>query len=184
MRKLIAGFNLSLDGYCDHTLGIPDDDLHEHYNDLLRNADTLLYGRITYELMESYWPLIVNEPTGNKAEDDFAVLIDNISKILYSRTRDEVRWKNTELKRELVKEEVQALKSQPGKNILAGSRSMIAALTRLDLIDEYQLCIMPMIAGSGLEFFADMKQRVDLTLTNTKTFTSGAIVLYYEPKRK
>ena len=88
---------MTLDGYCDHTAGIADEEIHEHYNDVLRNAGTLIYGRITYQLMESYWPAIVKDPTGNKPMDDFAVLIDDISKIVYSRTLNDVSWKNSTL---------------------------------------------------------------------------------------
>src|SRR6516225_1271152 len=120
MRKLIAAINMTLDGYCDHTAITPDDEFQDHYNELLRGADTILWGRITYELMEEYWPLLAKDPSGNKPMDDFAVLADNLTKILYSRTRSNVTWKNTFLKTEIVKEEIAALKKQPGKNILAG----------------------------------------------------------------
>jgi len=122
MRKIIAAINMTLDGFCDHTAGIADDELHEHYNELLSNADTLLFGRITYQLMEGYWPTVVENPTGNKPTDEFAVLIDNISKIVFSRTLKNVDWRNTTLKREVTKEEVLALKQQAGKNILVGSQ--------------------------------------------------------------
>src|SRR5688572_1633590 len=121
MRKLIAGINMTLDGFCDHTAMTADDELHQHYNELLRNADTLIYGRITYQLMESYWPAIVKNPTGNNPTDEFAVLIDNISKIVFSRTLKNVSWKNTKLKKEIVKEEISELKRQEGKNIFVGS---------------------------------------------------------------
>src|SRR2546423_715472 len=84
MRKLIAAINMTLDGFCDHTAANPDDELMEHYNDLMTSADTLLYGRITYELMKSYWPSLVKNPSGNKPDDEFAILMDNISKIVYS----------------------------------------------------------------------------------------------------
>jgi dihydrofolate reductase len=84
MRKLIAAINMTLDGFCDHTAMIADDEMHQHYNELLRSADALIYGRITYQLMESYWPTVVKNPTANKPEDEFAVLIDNISKIVFS----------------------------------------------------------------------------------------------------
>ncbi len=141
MRKLIGAINMTLDGFCDHTAGIADDESHQHYNELLSSADTLLYGRITYQLMESYWPTVVKNPTGNKPMDEFAVLIDNISKIVFSRTLKNVDWKNTILKKEVIKEEVLELKQQTGKNILAGSRSLILTLMQLDLIDEYQLCV-------------------------------------------
>ena len=192
MRKLIAAINMTLDGFCDHTAMIADEEIHQHYNELLSNADTLLYGRITYQLMESYWPSVVKNPTGNKPMDEFAVLIDNISKIVFSRTLKNVdpiaiRWKNTELKKEVIKEEVLELKqSRNGgsKNILVGSPSLIVALTQLDLIDEYQLGVQPIILGSGLPLFKNVRDRVDLKLLKTKTFGCGAVTLYYEPTKK
>ena len=180
MRKLIAALNMTLDGFCDHTSVIADDELHQHYNELLSNAGILLYGRITYQLMESYWPSIIKNPTGNKPTDEFAVLIDNISKIVFSRTLKNVDWKNTELKKEVVKEEVLELKQQDGKNIFAGSPSLIVALTNLDLIDEYQLCVHPIILGKGLQLFKNINDRINLKLLKTKTFGSGAVTLYYE----
>ena len=134
MRKLIAGLNMTLDGYCDHTAGIADEEIHEHYNDVLRNAGTLIYGRITYQLMESYWPTIVKDPTGNKPMDDFAVLIDDISKIVYSQTLNDVSWKNSTLKKEITREDILVLKQQPGKNILVGSPSLIVALSNLGVV--------------------------------------------------
>ena len=184
MRKLIAAINMTLDGFCDHTAVIADDELHQHYNELLSNADTLLYGRITYQLMESYWPAVVKNPTGNKPEDEFAVLIDNISKIVFSRTLKNVDWKNTKLKKEIIKEEILELKQQAGKNILVGSPSLILALMQLDLIDEYQLCVHPIILGKGLPLFKNINDRINLKLLKTKIFGSGAITLYYEPAKK
>lgn len=175
--------NMTLDGFCDHTAMIADDEIHQHYNELLSNADTLIYGRTTYQLMESYWPSVVQHPTGNKPMDDFAVLIDNISKIVYSRTLENVDWKNTELKREVVKDEILELKQQTGKNILVGSPSLIVALTQLELIDEYQLGVQPMVVGSGLSLFKNITDRVDLKLLKTKTFGCGAVFLYYEPSK-
>lgn len=181
MRKLIAAINMTLDGFCDHTAGIADDELHQHYNELLSHADTLLYGRITYQLMESYWPNVVKNPTGNKPIDEFAVLIDNISKIVFSRTLENIGWKNVKLAKADIKEEVLDLKQQEGKSILAGSPSLIVALTQLGLIDEYQLCIHPIILGNGLRLFRDIKDRINLKLIQTKRFGSGVITLYYEP---
>ena len=184
MRKLIAAINMTLDGFCDHTAMIADDEIHQHYNELLSNADTLIYGRITYQLMESYWPSVVKNPTGNKPMDEFAVLIDNISKIVFSRTLKNVDWKNTKLKKEVIKEEILELKQQAGKNILVGSPSLIVALTQLDLIDEYQLGVQPIILGSGLPLFKNIKDRINLKLLKTKTFGCGAVTLYYEPTKK
>jgi dihydrofolate reductase len=184
MRKLVAAINMTLDGFCDHTAMIADDEIHQHYNELLSNAGTLLYGRITYQLMESYWPSVVKNPTGNKPMDEFAVLIDNISKIVFSRTLQHVDWKNTKLKKEVVKEEVLELKQQGGKNMLAGSPSLIVALGQLDLIDEYQLCVHPVVLGSGLPLFKNIRERFNLTLLKTKTFGCGAVALYYKPTKK
>jgi dihydrofolate reductase len=184
MRKLIAGINMTLDGFCDHTAAITDDELHQHYNEILRNADTVLFGRKTYQLMESYWPAVVKNPTGNKPTDEFAVLIDNLSKIVFSRTLENIDWKNSKLLKGGIKEEVLELKQQEGKNILAGSPSVIAALTQLHLIDEYRLCVHPVILGNGLPLFKNITDRIDLKLLKTKIFGSGAIVLYYEPEKK
>jgi len=172
---------MTLDGFCDHTAMIADDEIHQHYADLLSNAGTLIYGRITYQLMESYWPSVVKDPTGNKAMDEFAVAIDNISKIVFSRTLKSVDWKNTELKKEVAKEELLELKQQAGNDILVGSPSLIVALTQLGLIDEYQLGVQPTVVGSGLPLFKNIKDRVDLKLLKTRTFGCGAIVLYYGP---
>ena len=184
MRKLIAAMNMTLDGFCDHTAMIADDEIHQHYNELLSNAGTLIYGRITYQLMESYWPSVVKNPTGNKPMDEFAVLIDNISKIVFSRTLKNVDWKNTKLKKEIIKEEVLELKQQAGKNILVGSPSLIVALTQLDLIDEYQLSIQPTIARKGLPLLKNINDRINLKLLKTKTFGCGAVTLYYEATKK
>ena len=187
MRKLIAAINMTLDGFCNHTAMIADEEIHQHYNELLSNADTLIYGRITYQLMESYWPSVVKNPTGIKPTDDFAVLIDNISKIVFSRTLKKVDWKNTIVKKEIVKEEILELKqSRNGgsKNILVGSPGLIVALAQLDLIDEYQLGVQPTVLGSGLPLFKNIRDRIDLKLLRTKTFGCGAITLYYEPATK
>ncbi len=172
---------MTLDGVCDHTAVIADDEIHQHYNDLLSSADTLIYGRITYQLMESYWPPIAKIPTGNKPMDEFAVLIDNISKIVYSRTMKDVEWRNTILKKEVIKEEIWELKQKDGKNILVGSPSLIVTFMKLDLIDELQLCIHPIIAGSGLLLFKNINDRIALKLLKTKTFGCGAVTHYYEP---
>jgi dihydrofolate reductase len=184
MRKLIAAINMTLDGFCDHTAIIPDEEIHTHYNELLRDAGTLIYGRITYQLMENYWPSVVKNPTGNKPEDEFAVLIDNISKIVFSRTLKAVAWKNTKLKKEIIREEILELKQQADKNIFVGSPSLIVALSQLDLIDEYQLCVHPLVLGSGLPLFKNVKDTINLKLLKTKTFGCGAVVLYYEPTKK
>lgn len=183
MAKLVAVMNMTLDGFCDHTAGVADDEILQHYTDLLRSSDKILYGRITYHLME-YWRSVLENPTGNKPMDDFAAAIDNIPKVVYSRTLRNVDWKNTKLKNEIDKDEISDLKQQPGGDILVGSPGLIVALTQLGLIDEYQLCILPTVLGSGLQLFKNISDRIDLKLLKTKTFSCGAVFLYYETNRK
>lgn len=187
MRKLIAAINMTLDGFCDHTVVIADEELHQHYTDLLSNAGTLLYGRITYQLMESYWPTLVKNPSGNNAMDEFAVVIDKIPKIVFSHTLKNVEWESAKLANRNIEEEVSELKQSEiggSKDILVGSPSLIVALTQLGLIDEYQLCIHPVIAGHGLPLFKNINNKVVLKLVKTKSFSSGAITLSYVPAKK
>jgi dihydrofolate reductase len=182
MRKLVAAMNMTLDGYCDHTAMGADDEIHEHYGDLLRGADTLIYGRKTFQLME-YWRSVVENPTGNRATDEFALVMDKIRKIVYSRTLENVDWESAEIKHELVKEEIEDLKQQDGKTILVGSPSLIIALAQLGLVDEYQISVHPTVVGSGLQLFKNMSDRIDLKLLDTKTFGCGAVALYYVPRK-
>lgn len=181
MRKIIAAINMTLDGFCDHTAMRPDDKQMEHYNELYRNSDTELFGRVTFQLMESYWPEIAKEQSESELENEFAVLIDNIPKIVYSRTLETVDWQPTELKRELVAEDIAELKNCEGKNILVGGPSLIVQLTKLGLVDEYQICVHSTVLGSGLPLFKNITEKFDLSLLETKTFSNGAVLLRYEP---
>lgn len=180
MRKIIAAINVTLDGFCDHTEGIADDELHNHYAELLSSADAILYGRITYQLME-FWKTIVENPTGDRALDNFAEQIHRTPKIVFSNTLKSVDWETARLADRSPQEEVAELKQKPGKDIYVGSRSLIVSLTNLDLIDEYQLCIHPVLAGKGLPLYSNINKKISLKLLRTKTFGSGAVVLYYEP---
>ncbi len=172
---------MTLDAFCDHTAMIADDELHQHYSELLRNAGAIVWGRITYQLMESAWPAMVKDPTGNKPMDEFAVIIDNMPKIVFSHTLKKVEWKNTRLAKRDIKEEILELKQQAGKDILVGSRSLIVTLLNQNLVDEFQLCVQPIIVGKGLPLFNHIEQRINLKLLKTKTFGSGSIVFYYKP---
>jgi len=174
--------NMTLDGFCDHTSMTADDEIHDHYTELLRSADAIIYGRITYQLME-YWRSVVENPTSIKSMDDFAAAIDDIQKIVYSRTLESVDWRNTDLKREVNKEDILQLKALEGKDVLVGSPSLIVALTQLGLVDEFQLGVHPTVVGSGLQLFKNIKDRIDLKLLKTKAFGCGAVFLYYEPSK-
>jgi len=180
MRKVIAAINMTLDGFCDHTAGIPDEELHQHYSKLLDNAGVILYGRTTYQLMQ-FWQTLLKNPSGEKSMDEFAVAIDKIPKIVFSHTLKTTEWDSAKLSNKSPEEMVLELKQLPGRDILVGSRSLIIRLMKQNLIDEYQLCVHPVVAGSGLPLFENINDRTILKLIKTKTFSSGAIILYYEP---
>ncbi|MEO7692991.1 MAG: dihydrofolate reductase family protein [Chryseolinea sp.] len=182
MRKVIAAMNMTLDGICDHTAGIPDEDLHQHYAGLLDNSGVILYGRTTYQLMQ-FWQTLLKKPSDKRSMDDFALSIDKIPKIVFSQTLKNTGWDSAKLATKEIEKEVLELKQQSGKDILVGSRSLIIQLINLNLIDEFQICIHPMIEGKGLPLFDKIKDRTIFKLLKTKIFGSGSIVLYYEPTR-
>ena len=173
---------MTLDGICDHTAGVPDEDLHQHYAELLENAGVLLYGRTTYQLMQ-FWQTLLKKPSGEKSMDDFALAIDKIPKIVFSQTLKNTEWDSAKLATKEIGNEVLELKQQSGAAILVGSRSLIIQLINLNLIDEFQICIHPMLEGKGLLLFDKIKDRTIFRLLKTKIFDSGAIALYYEPTR-
>lgn len=174
---------MTLDGVCDHTTGIPSEDLHQHYSELLDNAGVILYGRATYELMQ-FWKSILQNPTGKKSIDDFAISIDKIPKLVFSNTLKDTNWESAKLSDSPLNEKVLELKQQSGKDISVGSRSLIIQLLNSNLIDEFQICVHPIIEGKGLRLFDQIKSRIMLILIKTKTLNSGATVFYYEPKQE
>ena len=180
MRKVIAAFNMTLDGVCDHTTGIADKELHRHYADLIDSGDVLLYGRITYQLMQ-FWQELLKNPSEDKAMNDFAVSIDKVQKLVFSNTLKDTGWDSARLAEKSLTEEVQELKQQPGKDILVGSRSLIIQLLNSKLIDEFQICIHPVIEGKGLMLFDQISDQIMLKLTKTKFFKSGVTLLHYAP---
>jgi len=183
MRKLIAAINMTLDGFCDHTAGLADEKILQHYTELLGQADVILYGRITYQLME-FWRTLLENPSDENSKNDFAVAIDKIPKIVFSHTLRDVEWDSAKLSDQTIEKEVLELRQQSGKDILVGSRSLIIQLIKLNLIDEFQLCIHPVIAGAGLPLFENINDRTILKLIKTKTFSGGSVIHYYEPKKE
>ena len=180
MKKVIGAFNMTLDGICDHTVGIADEQLHQHYSELIDNAGFILYGRITYQLMQ-YWQTLLQNPSGEKSMDDFAISINKIQKIIFSTTLKDPGWVSAAIARRPLDEEILQLKQQSKKDILVGSRSLIIQLLNSNLIDEFQICIHPIIEGKGLPMFDQIKDRIVMKLVKTKLLNSGAIVLYYQP---
>lgn len=182
-RKVIAAINMTIDGICDHNVGIPDEDLHKHYSDLIDQGDVILYGRITYQLMQ-FWQNLTKNPSGQQSMDNFALVIDRIPKIVFSNTLKNTEWQTATLAKKKLEEEIIELKQQSGKDILIGSRSLIIQLLNLKLIDEFQICIHPIIEGKGLQLFDEINNKIAFELLNTKIFSSGVIVLYYKPMHK
>lgn len=180
MRKVIAAFNTSIDGNIDHTAGVADEELHSHYADLLNDAAVILYGRKTYQLMQ-YWQSLLQDPSGERARDDFARAIDNVHKIVFSNTLSETGWDSATIAMESLESTIARLKQLPGKDIYIGSHSLIEQLINAGLVDQLQLCIQPVIAGKGIDLFAHVRVRTRLMLKKTRIFDNGAIILYYEP---
>jgi dihydrofolate reductase len=183
MRKVIAAFNMTLDGVCDHTTCIPSEDLHQHYSDLLNNSGVILYGRNTYELMQ-FWKTLLHNPSGKESMDDFAISIDKIPKLVFSTTLKDTNWDSAKFSDKSLTEKVLELKEQAGMDISVGSRSLIIQLLNSNLIDEFQICVHPIIEGKGLRLFDQIKDKIMLKLIKTKTLKSGATVFYYEPTRE
>ena len=180
MRKVIAAINVTLDGFCDHTAIVPDEEIHQHYADLLDNGDVILYGRTTYQLMQ-FWQTLIEKPSGEKSMDDFAIAIDKIPKIIFSHTLKNTEWDSAKLADQPIEDTVKELKQHSGGDILVGSRSLIMQLIELNLIDEFQLCFHPVVVGSGLPLFENINGRTIFKLLKTKIFSGGAVMHYYEP---
>ena len=130
-----------------------------------------------------YWQTLLNNPSGEKSMDDFAMAIDKIPKIVFSHKLKNPEWESAKLANRTIEEVALELKQQPGRDILVGSRSLIIQLMKLNLIDEYQLCVHPVVVGSGLPLFENINDRTILKLIKTKTFSGGAVTLYYEPTK-
>jgi len=178
MSKVIAAINMTLDGYCDHTSSIPDDDIHYHYAELLNNSGAAIYGRITYELME-YWRQFIDSPSGDKSMNEFAITIDRIPKLVFSKTLENVDWKSARIAEMSLKDELLLLKKETEKDILICSPSMIVQYPNLKLIDEFQICIHPVLAAGGLALFKNLTEKENLKLIKTKVFNFGGVILYY-----
>jgi dihydrofolate reductase len=181
MRKLIFAINITLDGCCDHTKGIADEELHDFYTQLLLGADTLVYGRKTYQLMVPFWPGIAKNNSGpTKATNDFAHAFASIKKIVvFSRSLSGVEEKNTSVADGDLREEISKLKQQDGKNILTGGVDLPSQLIQLGLVDEYLFVIQPLVVGEGRRLAQNFTLQEKLQLVDSKIFKSGSVALHY-----
>jgi dihydrofolate reductase len=182
MRPLRYSINVTLDGCCDHRVMIPDEELHRHAAATLERADALLFGRVTYEMMEAAWR--PPAPTGARPAwmEPFARTIDGAKKYVVSSTLDRVDW-NAELVRGDLGNAVQQLKREPGKGLFVGGVKLPLALAELGLIDEYEFVVQPRLAGHGPTLFAGLSERLELRLVGRQEFRSGAVALRYQPSR-
>jgi len=186
MRPLRYSINVTLDGCCDHRVISPHEDLHRHAAENLARADALLFGRVTYEMMEAAW----RAPARTGARPDwmqpwmepFAQTIDAAKKYVVSSTLDRVDW-NAELVRGDLGQVVQQLKRESGKGLFVAGVKLALALTELGLIDEYEFVVHPRLVGHGPTLFAGLSKHVDLKLVSRLEFGSGAVAMRYEPRR-
>lgn len=178
MRPLKYSINVTLDGCCDHRAGVPDEQLHRHAAEIIAQADALIFGRVTYQMMEAAWRTPSPELPDWTAP--FARTIDAAPKYVVSSTLDRVDW-NAELVRGDLGEAVTRLKREPGNGLYVGGLMLPMALAELGLIDEYEFVVQPRLAGHGPTLFAGLSRYVDLRLVSRQEFDSGAVALRYEP---
>jgi dihydrofolate reductase len=184
MRPLRYSINVTLDGCCDHRAITPDEEMHRHHTGNLAKVDALLFGRVTYEMMEAAWRAPAR--TGVRPDwmeawmEPFARTIDAAKKYVVSSTLERVDW-NAELVRGDLGEAIQKLKQESGTGLFVGGVKLALALAELGLIDEYEFVVQPRLAGHGPTLFAGLSKHVDLKLVRRGEFASGAVALWYDP---
>ena len=181
MRNVIYAINITLDGCCDHTKQIADEEAHEYFTHLTREFGLLVFGRKTYQLMVPYWPDVAKDPSSTKADVEFARAFVSSKKVVFSRSLDSAADKNTRIVRTDLRDEILKLKQEPGKNILVGGVDIPSQLIELGLIDEFRFIVQPIIAGEGRRLLAgvNLPEKCKLKLVESKTFKSGCVALRY-----
>jgi dihydrofolate reductase len=189
MRKVVLFMHISLDGFCAGPDGeldwiSYDEELQEYAAGIVSEVGSPMYGRVTYQMMESYWPTVLSDgKEHNQNTIEHAEWVENIPKIVFSKTLPEVTWNNTTLIKSNIAEEVAKLKMQPGKNlVIFGSPGLSHKFMEMDLIDEYQLTMSPVILGNGIPMFDKVKSKTKLNLIKSTTLKSGVITMHYERK--
>jgi len=181
MRKLIFAINTTLDGCCDHTKQLADEETHEYFTSLMREADLQVFGRKTYELMVPFWPEVAKNQSMTKASNEFARAFDSVKKVVFSRSLDSAEDRNTRIVRTNLRDEIVKLKQEQGKSILVGGLSVASQLIELGLVDEYVFVVSPIIAGEGRRLLegVSLRERLQLRLAESKFFKSGCVALRY-----
>ena len=179
MRKLVFSINISLDGFADHTVAIPDDDLHDFFSGLLDDTGIELFGRVTCQMMESYWPHAHDDPAASKSIFNFADKFNSIPKIVFSSTLEKAEWNNSTLIRENALEHVARLKETEGKNLGIGGMKLARSFMSRGLIDEFWLLAHPVVVGKGRRLFENANEKSTLALVESRVFGSGVVALHY-----
>ena len=181
MRTVIYAINITLDGCCDHTKMIPDEEIYEYFTHLMRDVDLFVYGRKTYQLMVPYWPDVAKNQSGSKAENEFAQLFESVNKLVFSRSLDSAEAMNTRIVRTNLRDEIHKLKQEQGRSILVGGVDIPSQLIELGLVDEYRFVVQPIIAGEGRRLLEGigLQERLQLNLVESKSFKSGCVALRY-----
>jgi len=184
VRKVVFGINITADGYAGHTDMIADDELHAYFTGVLRQADLILYGRTTYQLMVPYWPDVARKQSETKAVNEFARVFDALGKVVFSTTLKQIEGTNARIAHANPAEEVLSLRQQPGKDILAGSLSIASQLSERGLIDEYHFVVHPVVAGKGPRLFetGKLQDRLLLDFVGSQIFRSGVVALHYKKR--
>ena len=186
MRKVISFMHVSLDGFTTGPNGelewaIVDEELNPYVDALFKKVDVALYGRVTYQLMESYWPTVLTDPTAAPRDLAHARWVDAISKIVFSRTLSHVEWKNTRLVKDQIAEEIASLKQEPGLDLMIfGSPRLTHTFMHLGLIDEYRIFLNPIVLGGGIPLFQGISDWTKLKLVEATTFQAGVVGLHYQ----
>jgi dihydrofolate reductase len=181
MRKVIYAINMTLDGYFDHTNGVPDEELMEYFTNLVRDADLFVCGRKTYELMVPYWPDVAKSDAETKADKDFAEAFVSKKMVVFSRSLASAEGDDTRIVRTNLRDEVLKLKQEPGKNILIGGVDIPSQLIALGLVDEFRFVVMPVLAGGGRRLFEGISlEKLQLKPVESRVFkSSGSVLLHY-----
>jgi dihydrofolate reductase len=181
MRNVVYAINLSLDGCCDHTKGIVDEELFDYYIQLVRDADLLVYGRKTYQLMVPYWADVAKNPSETKSDIAFGKTFVSKKKVVFSRSLESAEDVNTRIVRTNLRDEILKLKQEPGKYILVGGVDIPSQLIELGLIDEYRFVVGPFIAGEGRRLMegVSLPEQLQVKLVESKVYKSGSVALHY-----
>jgi dihydrofolate reductase len=187
MRKVILSNSVTLDGFFEGPnkeldWHIVDEEVKQYANDLLSNVDALLFGRVTYQLMADYWPAAATNPSTSKSDLEIADKMNNLPKIVFSKTLQQVEWNNSRLVKDNIAQEISKMKQQSGKDmVIFGSGTIVPTFMQHGLIDEYRIIVNPVVLGNGKPLFKGINDKQNLKLLKTRLFDSGIVILFYEP---